>query len=255
MAYNRIDLKNRAKELVTTSDPKPISVGLVYLAISIVIGFLSYKLIGQSFTEDAMSRYFSYIQSGRYEYALAYLESLEPPTSAYVINMVLNMVLSVVSAGFVIFLLNTIRNAKASFGNLFDGFGMFLKIIWLFILEGIFISLWSLLLVIPGIVAAYRYRMAIYLLLDHPELSALDCIRESKQMMAGHKGELFVLDLSFIGWLLLNSIPVVGYLVQIWTIPYRGMSYALYYETLRGADIYSRPIGGSNDRQAPPWEF
>ena len=86
----------------------------------------------------------------------------------------------------------------------------------------------------PGIIAAYRYRQAIYLLIDHPEMSVMDCIRESKRMMAGHKWELFVLDLSFIGWGFLSSLAMIGWLVRIYTTPYFGLTYALYYEALCG---------------------
>ena len=114
--------------------------------------------------------------------------------------------------------------------------------------------LWSLLFVIPGIIAAYRYRMALYLLLDHPEMSVMQCIQESKRMMKGHKGELFVMDLSFLGWASLESIPVFGYAVQVWTTPYISMSYVLYYEALRGAETVNDAGNGGTWREAPPWE-
>ena len=57
-------------------------------------------------------------------------------------------------------------------------------------------------------------------------------------MMSGHKAELFKLDLSMIGWLLLGLIPYAGYLAQIWTVPYIGMVRALYYETLTGGNVW-----------------
>ena len=68
-------------------------------------------------------------------------------------------------------------------------------------------------------------RQALYLLLDHPEMGVTECIRESKRLMRGHKAELFILDLSFIGWALLSVIPFVS----IYTIPYTEATYALYY--------------------------
>ena len=148
-----------------------------------------------------------------------------------------------VGAGFILFLLNTIRRTDACFGNLLDAFPLFFKLFMLSLLTGIFIFLWSLLLIFPGIIASYRYRQAIYILLDNPKKSALQCIRESKEMMKGHKGELFVMDLSFIGWSILSNIPYVGYLAQIWTVPYINLSYALYYEKLSGRDIYAADRG------------
>jgi uncharacterized membrane protein len=99
----------------------------------------------------------------------------------------------------------------------------------------LFIFLWSLLLIIPGIIAAYRYRMATYLLIDHPEMSPLECIRASKQMMAGHKGELFVLDLSFIGWYIVGSLCCgVG---TLWVAPYYEATRAQIYEAVRSAPV------------------
>ena len=157
-----------------------------------------------------------------------------PPATSYIIDLALELVSYILSAGFIIFLLNTIRNTSACYENLLDGFAIFGRVILLQIVTGIFVFLWSLLLVVPGIIAAYRYRQAIYLLIDHPEMSVMDCIRESKRMMAGHKWELFVLDLSFIGWGFLSSLAMIGWLVRIYTTPYFGLTYALYYEALCG---------------------
>ena len=142
-------------------------------------------------------------------------------------------------------LLNVIRMRPAGIGNLFDGFTIFLRALVLRILMGIFIFLWSLLFIIPGIIAAYRYRMATYLLIDHPEMSPLDCIRASKEMMRGHKGELFVLDLSFIGWAILCIIPFVA----VWVSPYMEVTYCNYYQALCGL------AGAGGVNQAPPREM
>ena len=108
------------------------------------------------------------------------------------------------------------------------------------IVEGILIFLWSLLLVVPGIIAAYRYRLALYILIDHPEKTVIQCIRESKEMMRGHKAELFRLDLSMIGWLLLDMfVPFAA----VWTAPYTNTVWALYYEAL------------SNRTEKEAWSF
>lgn len=108
--------------------------------------------------------------------------------------------------------LNVCRFKKAGFGSLFSPFTMFFKLCWLKILMSIYVWLWSILFIIPGIIAKYRYSMAVYILLDNPELSASECIRRSKEMMAGKKFELFILNLSFIGWVLLSSMPNVSFI-------------------------------------------
>ena len=91
--------------------------------------------------------------------------------------------------------------------------------------------LWSLLLVIPGIIKALAYSMTYFISKDHPEYSIDECIEASKRMMDGHKGELFILELSFIGWILL-SILTLG-IGLLWLAPYMDTTIAHYYEELK----------------------
>lgn len=256
MSINRAALKSSAKTLISRPKPAPISVGLVYLGISVLFSLLSTRLLGIKLSETDMNQIMSYIQSYNYEYAMLYLRDYMPPASSYIIDLALEVLSYILSAGFIIFLLNVIREREACYGNLLDGFGIFGRVILLEILSSIFIFLWSLLLVIPGIIAAYRYRMAIYILIDHPELSVMDCLRESKRMMSGHKWELFMLDLSFIGWTFLSSLTVVGWFVSIFTTPYFGLTYALYYEALCGHANFSMPDPYNNNthNDASHWE-
>ena len=252
MKINRVELKQRSITLLRSARPSVILVALAYTALSFLMYLLSNRLMGINFTQADMDRYMQLVSEGNLDYALILLEDMVPPVSSGVIDMLLQILRSIVGAGFILFLLNTIRGAGACLGNLLDGFGFFLKIIGLTILEYIFITLWSLLLIFPGFIAAYRYSMAIYLLVDDPSRSLMECIRLSKEMMKGHKWELFVLDLSFIGWGFLAMLPLVGYAVQVWTVPYISMTKALYYEKLSGRDIYAAQTGGA---VPPPWEF
>lgn len=111
------------------------------------------------------------------------------------------------SLGLVIYLIGLFRHQETQVTRVFDGFERFGKAFVLFLLIGIFIVLWTLLFIIPGFIAAFRYSQAYYIMHDNPELSAMDCIRESKQMMAGNKAKLFFLVLSFIGWGILAALP------------------------------------------------
>ena len=251
MKINRVELKQRSITLLRSARPSVILVALAYTALSFLMYLLSNRLMGINFTQADMDRYMQLVSEGNLDYALILLEDMVPPVSSGVIDMLLQILRSIVGAGFILFLLNTIRGAGACLGNLLDGFGFFLKIIGLTILEYIFITLWSLLLIFPGFIAAYRYSMAIYLLVDDPSRSLMECLRLSKEMMKGHKWELFVLDLSFIGWGFLAMLPLVGYAVQVWTVPYISMTKALYYEKLSGRDIYAAQAGGT---VPPPWE-
>ena len=136
--------------------------------------------------------------------------------------------------------------------GLFDGFNYFGQTFLLGFLSTLFIALWSMLFVIPGIVKTYSYSMIYYIKADHPEYDWKQCIDESRRIMNCHKMELFIQDLSFIGWNFLAMLPVIGWAVQIWTMPYISLTYALYFENRSGRDIYAAQSGGA---VPPPWEF
>lgn len=102
-------------------------------------------------------------------------------------------------------------------------------------LTGLFVSLWSLLFVIPGIVKSFSYSMALYIQAENPGKPALECIAESKAMTEGHKMELFVLGLSFIGWALLCGITLG--IASIWVIPYMEATMANAYYKLKSAVV------------------
>lgn len=244
MPLNRSALKSRAKELIKTSKPSVLTVGLVYLLLGIVINSLSARLMGLNVSQAEITNYMNYAMEGNYDAAVSLIGNMTPPGGAHAIDFLLTLVRTIVEAGFIIFLLNTIRAAEPCFGNLLDGFGFMWKIILLNFLMTIFIMFWSLLLFVPGLIAAYRYSQATYILVDDPSKSPLQCLRESSEMMRGHKMELFKLHMSFFGWYLLAGLPTIGYGVQVWSIPYISMTHALYYERLAygEAQQYEEPV-------------
>ena len=230
---DRSSLKADAADLCKTSKPSLILVGLIYALLTIVMSTLSSRVMSAGITISDANRFLNAFYSGNYDVAFALIDRVRPPASSYMIDGALRLVMMIISAGFTIFVLNTIRSAGAVYGNLLDGFGMAGRIILLNLLEGILVFLWSLLLLVPGIIAAYRYSQAIYILLDHPEKSVLECIRESKELMRGRKGELFKLDLSLLGWAILGAfIPFV----TVWTAPYIRTIHALYHMELTGEE-------------------
>jgi len=110
------------------------------------------------------------------------------------------------------------------------------------LLYSLFVFLWSLLLIFPGIIKSYSYRMVPYILRDNPDLSATEVITRSREMMDGHKGNAFLLDLSFIGWVLLGVITC-GLVMVLWTRPYMENTNAALYLRLKeekdGGNAYS----------------
>lgn len=127
-----------------------------------------------------------------------------------------------------LFYKHAVENGDIEVEKLFDGFkDDFGGIFVLGLLMDIFTALWSLLLVVPGIVKAYSYSQAYYIKADHPDYDWRTCIRESMALMNGHKMELFLLDLSFIGWYIVGALCFgVG---TLWVKAYQNAAHAQFY--------------------------
>lgn len=116
----------------------------------------------------------------------------------------------VLGAGFTLYCMAIRRNERAEYLTLFEGFSFVGKLIALTIVTYAFIWLWSMLFIIPGIIAAYRYRFAPYNLYENPGISVMEALDMSKRQTMGYKGQIFTLDLSYLGWTLLASLPVMA---------------------------------------------
>ena len=117
-------------------------------------------------------------------------------------------------------------------GNTFRfGFRRWGRNVWGMFLVGFFTSLWSLLLIVPGIIKFYAYAMTPYILIDNPELSANQAINLSCKMMKGHKFDLFFLQLSFIGWGILSVFT--GGIGLLWLMPYMMSAQAAFYQDIK----------------------
>ena len=123
---------------------------------------------------------------------------------------------------------NLARGQKANILDVFKGFTEgFGKTLLLGLMTSLFIFLWSLLFIIPGIVKSYSYAMAPYIMQDDPSKDWKQCLDESKAMMNGHKGQLFALHLSFIGWLILGLLCFgIG---DLFVAPYINQATANFY--------------------------
>ena len=120
-----------------------------------------------------------------------------------------------VRLGYGSFNLRLIDGEPVTVKELFGKFNLLGKGFLMNLLMGLFTALWSLLLFVPGIVKSYAYAMTHYILVENPELSALDAISHSDSLMTGHKGKLFLLDLSFFGWYLLATVLFAVWLFAI----------------------------------------
>lgn len=138
----------------------------------------------------------------------------------------------VIQLGYARYLLKQYDRMPTEFSELFSQFHRFGQGFAQKFLRSLYVFLWSLLFVIPGIVKAYSYAMTPFLMADHPDMRAQDAIRASMELMDGHKGELFWLRLTFLGWDLLAALTLnIGHLVLN---PYRNAAEAAFYRELTG---------------------
>lgn len=157
------------------------------------------------------------------------------------------------TVGMKIAFLKRARGGEISIDDTFSAFKSdFVGTMLLGLLTEIFVLLWSLLFIIPGIIKALAYSMAYYIKADHPEYTWKQCLDESQTMMKGHKMDLFLLNLSFIGWILLGGLACgIGI---FWVNPYMEAAQANFYLSIKGDD-FSTKGDGTPDFEQPDQSF
>ena len=152
----------------------------------------------------------------------------------------------VVELGYAKFLLKQHDRKELQFSDLFSQFDRFGTGFAQQFLRILYTTLWTLLFIIPGIVKSLSYAMTPFILEDHPEMTASEAIKASMKLMDGHKMDLFILGLSFIGWSLLACLTMgIGYL---FLTPYINAAYAAFYRNISGQRQEARSY-------VPPVEF
>ncbi len=135
------------------------------------------------------------------------------------------------ATGLAIFSLSLARNEEAKFEQIWQGFKHYGNAIGTYILMFIFVILWMLLFIIPGIIAAISYSQVFYILADNPQIAPMDAIDESKKMMDGHKAKYFGLLMRFFGLALLCILTLgIGF---FWLMPYINVTTALFHEDIK----------------------
>ena len=137
--------------------------------------------------------------------------------------------------GATLFSLSLSRNQEATFEQIFKGFDNFAIALPAYLLMLLYIVLWMLLLIVPGIIAALSYSMTFYIIADDNTISAKDALKKSKAMMQGNKWKLFCLGFRFFGWFLLCILTLgIGFL---WFIPYVHVSMAKFYDDVKANTV------------------
>ena len=210
---DRKSLKQEMKHLLRSAQVSARGMVCLYLALILVL--------------NLANSFISAISSGL------------PATFVFILANLLSMVLS---AGFVLYCMAVRRGERAEYLTLFDGFSFVGKVILLNLVIYCFTLLWSMLFVIPGIVAAYRYRFALYNLYENPGLNVMEALEMSKRQTRGYKGQLFMLDLSYFGWYLLASLPVLAEFFYGYFLIFQNPGY--YLADLNRISAISLPISG-----------
>lgn len=144
---------------------------------------------------------------------------------------IVSLLLLPLTWGYALFFLKVARAQSADYGTLFEGFKDYLRIFLTMLLQNIYTFLWMLLLIVPGVIKSYSYSMTNFILADDAEIKYDAAIEKSMRMMQGHKMELFLLDLSMIGWYLLSLLTLgIGFL---FLGPYVTTAHAHFYEDLK----------------------
>lgn len=260
---NRADIKREAKGIMRQARISPLLMGVLLLAISTILDrIISLAEYGTLFPTWRVIEYINYLasadpvalldMSSTEILAMAGLTSSVTLYSSF-LSILVSLFMTVLYGGFYLYCMGIRQGREMPASTLVDGLSLAGKLIWCSILSSIKIFLWSLLFFFPGIIAAYRYRFATYNLLVDPSLSASEAIRLSCEQTRGMKWDLFVLDLSFIGWSILASLTLG--LLNIWLLPYMTLCDLAYFEESQRR-LGRSPYGSqSEDDSRPTWEL
>lgn len=225
---DRVQLKYEAKAITKNARESAYLFTLIYLAIGLALDGLNWLVSGGTRNEVV-----AYIESYMGVDISVYLNaplSLPAVVSGF-ISMAVSLVTVVLSAGYILYTMNVRKGLITPYATMFDGFLFAGKIILLEIVQYLFVFLWSLLFIIPGIIAGYRYRFALYNLCENPEIGVMEALNMSKAQTRGHKWELFVLDLSFLGWGILCGLTLG--ILSIWISPYIQQTDIGYFQVIK----------------------
>jgi len=237
---DRVYLKQEARSILRGARVSPYLFTLLYLVILFVLNSVDNYVFFDS--QQAV------LLIERYQLPIspAIFHAPFPGPLVTFVSVAVTLLGNVLSGGWVLYHQGIRRGEYRDYVTLFDGFAFAGKLILLGIVQAALVFCWSLLFVIPGIIATYRYRFALFILCENPELSALEALRLSKEQTAGFKWQLFLLDLSFLGWSFLRSLTFD--ILSIWIAPYMLQTELGYYQAIQSSrQPQSRPDGDDFD--------
>ena len=197
---SRVQIKEKAKEIVNNNFSKLIVPLLILYGISLIV--------------DGVISIFP-INGNMY----------------YIISFVCNFFVLPLNVGLIYYYSNISKGKILELKEMFRFYKNIVPLFALSFMTSLFVALWSILFIIPGIIAALGYSLTIYIFIDNPERDIFEIMKESKRKMYGHKFEFFVFCLSFIGWLLLVAITFG--IAIIYVGPYMTLAEVMYLEEVK----------------------
>ena len=237
-------LKNRAKIKLQGLYGQSLVVSLIYACI---VSLCSSGSIASSFTSafQAVGEMYGTTDSGAIASSDPFHFNVVFSPFSSLGTVALFLLTGPLMVGLAHYFLHLADRNNPQINDLFGHFKNFGNTFVLYLLTTIFTFLWSLLFIIPGIIAGISYAMAPYIIAEHPEIKAADAIKLSKEMMKGHKGEFFILQLSFIGWFLLSLLTLgIG---LIFLSPYVSAAEAEFFNEVSGKNTAKRNCGVDPD--------
>ena len=225
--WTRKELKDQAKAGLKRSYWKSVVVGLLITLMS--AGTAANVRSGAD--ESTLGDVFATMTSGEVLLALSVLFSAVV-LALFISALFRAMVYNPVKVGVANFFLDGVKDT-AEWKSLAVGFTpKWFANVWALFLRDLFVALWSLLLIVPGVIKSYEYRLVEYVMAENPGMAAKEALTKSKALMQGNKWNAFVLDLSFLGWNILNACTF-GIMGVFYVKPYQLLTNAALYEKLK----------------------
>lgn len=230
------DYRKKASEQCSKFSGKLAKIFLVYLIVYLLIFIIFNVRIDKSYVHNGETA------NGIFEY-VGFTIYIIPNIYYSLISLIMSIPLPY---SFIIIAKKVYYKEEPQFKDLLSGFKKFIRVFLLMLLQMVYVFLWTLLLIIPGIIKTFSYSMALYIAIDNPELSVNQCISRSKKIMSGYKWNYFCLAFSYLGWILL-SILTLGILL-LWVMPKMQQANYLFYLKVsrKGLEIENEKLKESN---------
>lgn len=156
---------------------------------------------------------------------------VEIDSESFAISIIIPIITLVITGPLTIgqckFFINLANRSNPKFSDLWYGFNNMLRAIGVTLLVGVIVFIGTILFIIPGIILAFMYSQVYYIMAENPEMSIMNCLKESSRIMKGHKMDLFILELSFIGWgiLMVITLGIAG----LYVLPYYNATLTNFY--------------------------